>query len=401
LSKELNTFKKILAIVEELGHIKDIDTLLERILREARHLTNADAGSIFLVENGMLKFSYVQNDTLFKDDTSTRYFYSDQKLPIDQKSIAGYVACTGKILIIDDAYDLPKDLPFTFNTSFDKSANYKTVSIMTAPMKTSADKIVGVLQIINSLDDKGTPTKFTEEHHAYVDLFSNNAAVAIERAQLTRELILRMLKMSELRDPKETGAHVNRVGAYTAEIYAKWAEKKGHDPEEIKKTKDIVRLASMLHDVGKVAISDLILKKPARLTDDEFEIMKYHTIYGAKLFNDPRSELDKLSAEIALNHHEKWDGTGYPGKITDINDEEVDMATGKRGEEIPFFGRICAISDVYDALISKRVYKDAWSEEEVLEHLKSQAGSHFDPELIEVFFEIYDTIKAIRNKFRD
>lgn len=260
MSKELNTFKKILAIVEELGHIKDIDTLLERILREARHLTNADAGSIFLVEDGTLKFSYVQNDTLFKDDTTSRYFYSDHKLPIDKKSIAGYVACTGKILIIDDAYDLPKDLPFTFNTSFDKSANYKTVSIMTAPMKTSADKIVGVLQIINSLDENGNPTRFTEEHNAYVDLFSNNAAVAIERAQLTRELILRMLKMSELRDPKETGAHVNRVGAYTAEIYARWAEKKGHDPEEIKKTKDLVRLASMLHDVGKVAISDLILK---------------------------------------------------------------------------------------------------------------------------------------------
>ena len=405
MSRELATIKQILQIVEELGHIKDLDSLLDRILREARKLTNADAGSIYLVEGDKLNFSFVQNDTLFKNDVTSKYFYSDKKMDLNEKSMAGYVAITGKTLIIDDAYHLPEEVPFTFNTSFDKSANYKTTSIMAAPLKTSADKIIGVLQIINAKDKNGKVIKFTEDNKLYVDYFATNAAVAIERTLLTRELILRMLKMSELRDPKETGAHVNRVGAYSAELYEAWANKNGVDKKEIKSTKDLIRLASMLHDVGKVAISDLILKKPAKLTDDEFEIMKYHTVFGAKLFKDPKSEMDRLSSEIALNHHEKWDGTGYPGyvegNIYDDEIEDIKMGKGKKGEEIPLYGRICAIADVYDALISRRVYKDAWDENEVLDHFRDQAGKHFDPELVELFFSIYETIKAIRNKFRD
>jgi len=405
VSRELATIKQILHIVEELGHIKDLDSLLDRILKEARNLTNADAGSIYLVEGDKLNFSFVQNDTLFKDDGTSKYFYSDKKMELNQKSMAGYVAITGKTLLIDDAYNIPEDVPFTFNTSFDKSANYKTTSILAAPLKTSADKIIGVIQIINAKNNKGEVIKFTENNKIYVNYFATNAAVAIERTLLTRELILRMLKMSELRDPKETGAHVNRVGAYSAELYEAWANKKEIGKKEIKSTKDLVRLASMLHDVGKVAISDLILKKPAKLTQDEFEIMKYHTIFGAILFKDPKSEMDRLSTEIALNHHEKWDGTGYPGfvdgNIFEDEIEDIKMGPGKKGEEIPLYGRICAIADVYDALISRRVYKDAWDENEVLDHFKEQSGKHFDPELVELFFSIYETIKAIRNKFRD
>lgn len=404
MSRELEVIRKILVTVEELGQIKDLDTLLEKILFEARILTHADAGSIYLVEDDKLKFTYVQNDTLFKSSSVSKYFYSDKKMDINEKSIAGYVASTGKTLMIDDAYNLPANLPFGFDKSFDKSANYKTVSIMTTPLKTSMGKIIGVLQIINALDFDKKPVTFTESHKLYVEYFASNAAVAIERALLTRELILRMLKMSQLRDPKETGAHVNRVGAYSAELYGAWAKHKGLNNDEILEKKDLIRLASMLHDVGKVAISDLILKKPAKLTQDEFEIMKYHTIYGARLFQDPRSEMDRISGEIALSHHEKWDGTGYPGKLenlytTDITD--INLGNGYKGEEIPILGRICAIADVYDALISRRVYKDAWDEDEVLNHIKEQGGSHFDPELIDRFFEIYDVIKAIRGKFRD
>ncbi|MFW5781748.1 MAG: HD domain-containing phosphohydrolase [Candidatus Muiribacteriaceae bacterium] len=405
MARELDTIKRILQIVEDLGHIKDLDTLLDRILHEARLLTNADAGSIYLVEDDKLNFTYVQNDTLFKGDTASKYFYSDKKMPVNQESIAGYAAYNGKTVMIDDAYNIDDSVPYTFNTSFDISADYKTTSIMATPLKTAASKIVGVLQIINSKDKDGNSVPFTEEHRVYLEYFGTNAAVAIERALLTRELILRMLKMSELRDPKETGAHVNRVGAYSAELYEAWANKNNISADEIKATKDIVRLSSMLHDVGKVAISDLILKKPARLTKDEFELMKYHTIYGARLFRDPKSEMDRLSGEIALNHHEKWDGTGYPGYIKgDLYKNEIDeilMGKGKKMEEIPLFGRICAIADVYDALISKRVYKNAWSEDEVLDHFREQSGKHFDPELVECFFSIYDTIKAIRNKFRE
>lgn len=143
----------------------------------------------------------------------------------------------------------------------------------------------------------------------------------------------------------------------------------------------------MLHDVGKVAISDLILRKPSSLTDEEFDNMKRHTEWGANLFADSVSDMDKLSAMIAMTHHEKWDGTGYP--------------TNLKGTQIPLEGRIVALADVYDALVSKRVYKKAWNEQEVLTYLNEQGGKHFDPEVVTAFIEIYDVIQAIRKRYPD
>ncbi len=157
----------------------------------------------------------------------------------------------------------------------------------------------------------------------------------------------------------------------------------------------------MLHDVGKVAISDTILKKKGKLTNEEFKIMKFHTIYGARLFENSLSEVDIISKEIALNHHEKWDGTGYPGYIDNIFADKIKFGKSKKGEEIPIFARIVALADVYDALISERVYKSKWSEEEAKSYILAQRGKHFDPEVVDAFFEIYDVILAIREKYSD
>jgi response regulator RpfG family c-di-GMP phosphodiesterase len=150
-----------------------------------------------------------------------------------------------------------------------------------------------------------------------------------------------------------------------------------------------------------VAISDLILRKPDRLNSEEFRIMQYHTIYGARLFRNQESDLDVLSAEIALNHHEKWDGTGYPGKIDDIYQDDPRLGQGKRGEEIPLASRIVALADVYDALMSRRVYKGAWSETTTLTYIKDQSGKLFDPEVADAFLAIYDVITAIRDKYQE
>jgi len=129
--------------------------------------------------------------------------------------------------------------------------------------------------------------------------------------------------------------------------------------------------------------------------------MKFHTIYGARLFKNTASDLDVLSAEIALNHHERWDGQGYPGKIEDIFQDRVQLGAGKRGEEIPLAGRIVAVADVYDALVSKRVYKEAHSEDWTLEYIKDQSGKHFDPQVVDAFMAIYDVIAAIGKKYRE
>jgi HD-GYP domain-containing protein (c-di-GMP phosphodiesterase class II) len=391
----------ILQVMEKLYQIKDVHALLDAVLFQARRLTRADAGSIYLIENNVLNFSYTHNDSLFDASGVHKFLYKSHILAIDNHSLAGYVALTGKPLIIDDVYQIPAEMPFRFNKSFDQLSGYRTKSILAVPLITSTNKTVGVMQIINPLDEDRGPSAFTAKDQLVLSYFAGNAAAAIERAMMTREIILRMIKMCELRDPMETGVHANRVGAYAAEVYHQWSRQKGIADDEIKRTKDSLRIAAMLHDLGKVAISDLILKKPAKLDPEEYRIMKYHTVHGARLFRNRESELDALSAEIALNHHEKWDGSGYPGKIDDIYQDQPPLGEGKQGEEIPLAGRIVALADVYDALVSQRAYKRPWSEEMALAYVKDQSGKHFDPEVVDAFIAIYDVIIAIREKYQD
>jgi HD-GYP domain-containing protein (c-di-GMP phosphodiesterase class II) len=391
---------KILEVMEKLSHLKDVDALLAEVLLQARRLTRADAGSIYLIENNVLNFSYIHNDTLFGASGVSRYLYANHTLPVDHHSLAGYVALTGEPLIIDDAYHLPAGMPFTFNDAFDRMSGYRTQSILVAPLVTSNNKTVGVIEIINPLNEDRQPSAFTPGDLLLLKYFADNAAAAIDRAMLTREIILRMIKMCELRDPKETGLHANRVGAYAAEVFHQWSLRQGLAADDIKRRKDLLRIAAMLHDLGKVAISDLILRKPDKLDSEEFRIMQSHTIHGARLFQNQESALDVLSAEIALNHHEKWDGTGYPGKIDDIYRDQLPLGAGKQGEEIPLAARIVALADVYDALVSQRAYKEAWTETMTLDYIKAQSGKHFDPEVVDAFLAIYDVIIAIRDKYQ-
>ncbi len=392
--------QSILRITETLNRIKDIDSILDTVLGGARELVNADAGTIYLVEGNELRFSYAHNDSLFGEDDCNKHVYTSIRLPIDQKSVAGYVALSGEPLVIDDAYRIPEDRPYSHNKDFDREAGYKTTSILTVPLSSSREKIVGVMQVINALDSSGASIPFSREDQQFMNFFANHAAVAIERAQMTRELILRSIRMAEMRDPMETGPHVNRVGAYSAEIYFHWSKKHGVSEQVRKKTKDLFRIAAMLHDVGKVAISDTILKKPGKLTGDEFAKMKLHTAFGAALFSNPTSDLDAMSADIALNHHQRWDGKGYPDGGQDCPGLTV-RACSLKGDQVSIFARITALSDVYDALSSKRAYKDAWPEERVLDLIRAEAGQSFDPEVVDSFFAIYDTIEAIRGMYQD
>ncbi len=395
---------KLKLIIEKMGHlhhIRDINALLDSILYETRKITNADSGSIFLVDNDKLRFSYVQNDTLFKNDLlCNKYIYSNQEIEINSSSLAGFVAQKGEPLQIEDAYNIDDSLPFQFNVYFDEISSYKTKSIFVAPLITSEREVVGILELINAKDNEGNVISFSEEHKLFVMQFTNQAAVAIERALMLQNIVLRMIQIAELRDPEETQGHVNRVGAISIELYQKWAEKHHVPKNEVNRYKDILRIASILHDVGKVGIPDHILKKNGKLTPEEYHEMKRHTIYGARLFSEKKNDWEKLALEISLNHHEKWDGSGYPGKIEDFSLEEYEFGTGKKGNEIPLSARIVALADVFDALINKRAYKDPWEEDKVLYHLKSESGKHFDPELVDIFFEIYSVVKAIQNKWQ-
>jgi response regulator RpfG family c-di-GMP phosphodiesterase len=186
------------------------------------------------------------------------------------------------------------------------------------------------------------------------------------------EVIQRLGHAVESRD-EDTGDHIGRM----SELCYRLALAAGVDPEAA----EVLRHASAMHDVGKIAIPDAILRKPAPLSDDEWEIMKTHTTIGADLLAGSRSPLVQMGEVIARTHHERWDGSGYPA--------------GLAGEGIPLVGRICAVADVFDALTSPRPYKHAWSTEDALAEISAQSGRHFDPRLAALLPEVVADYGAV------
>ena len=400
MSNRSQRFENLLQISHKLNYTDDLDSVLERILTEARSLTESEAGTIYLRDGDELVFEHTQNDLLFTSNLDNKNNYLSQRIPVTDSSIAGFVALNslkgeGKdtVLNFPDVYDLSNTYPFQFDKSFDTGNDYRTKSLLATSVDNVNGENIGVIQLINKKGNRKQSIQFDKDDETVLSSFADLAAVHIERARITKEMILRMIKMAELRDPKETGAHVNRVGAYSAELYEHWAIKNGISEKEIKKVKGDYRMASMLHDVGKVGISDTILKKPGLFNDEERQIMKNHTIYGTELFKYAASDMDKLASEISISHHENWDGTGYPGSIT--------HQKGYAGENIPLSGRIVRITDVYDALISVRCYKEAWDEQKVLDEIEKNSGIEFDPFLVTCFFDIYETIKNIQVKYEE
>ena len=390
----------------DINQVKDLDMLLERILSNMRKFFNADAGSMYLKSNDELRFSFTQNDTLQKRlKPGKKLIYSTFSLPVDNNSISGYVAKNRKLVNIPDVYAM-RGKPYTFDAEFDELSDYRCKSMLAVPMTNERDEVLGVIQIINAQDEKGAVVPFSPADERVIAHFATIAALAIERAQTTRNIILRMIRLAEMRDPTETGAHANRVAAFSVEIFEQWARKQDMSIEEINHQRDILRMAAMLHDVGKVAISDLILKKPGKLTPEEFEAIESHTYLGARLFIENPSELDAMALQVTLNHHEKWDGTGYPGQVEPFSGKPLPSHTAqdgkalpKAGEEIPLFGRIVAVADVYDALSSRRAYKEPWHEDRVLATMERGAGTQFDPSLIDAFFATLDVLKSIAARY--
>lgn len=200
----------------------------------------------------------------------------------------------------------------------------------------------------------------------------------LEIKETQKEVVFRMGSIAEARS-KETGQHVKRVAEYS-KLLALYSGIKEDEAE-------ILKQASPMHDIGKVAIPDSILKKPGKLTDEEFEIMKTHTTIGYEMLKTSDRPILKAAAIVAYEHQEKYDGTGYP--------------RGLKGDDIHIYGRISALADVFDALGSDRCYKKAWADEDIFKLFKDQKGKHFDPNLIDIFFDNLDKFLEIRDKFKD
>ena len=193
-----------------------------------------------------------------------------------------------------------------------------------------------------------------------------------------REIIYKMGEIGESRS-NETGNHVKRVANYSKLLATLY----GLNEKEC----DILFTASPMHDIGKVGIPDAILNKAGKLDDDEWKIMRKHCVIGYNILKNSKREILKAAAIVAMEHHEKWDGTGYPRKIKE--------------KEIHIYGRITAIADVFDALGSDRCYKKAWEDEKIFELIRNQKAKHFDPELVDLFFENIDKFIEIRDRYKD
>lgn len=208
-----------------------------------------------------------------------------------------------------------------------------------------------------------------------LDVMESNLLEKLQMLEHTQlEIVIRLGKAAEFRDD-ETGRHIERLSDYVNLI----AEELGLNLEQSM----MVRYATPMHDVGKIGIPDGVLLKPGKLTDDEFKIIKLHTVIGGKILSGTTLPLLELAREIAVSHHERWDGNGYPLRL--------------KGKETPRSGRIVAIVDVFDALTSNRVYKEAWPTEKAIEYIKDQREKQFDPEVVDAFLNIVDNIIRIKS----
>ena len=374
----LASISEIGIFAKEIAKYKSFDIVSERITAKIKNLVNVDDAVIYTIAKGKL---------CHRD---RRYNRNIEAL-CEEYSALREVLRLRKPLIIPDIHNIKDESPYSDSFLSILKTDIEPRAVAIIPVYDDEDNIKLMLFLINPKNDRGKPIEFSTN---IIGLAHKTVALSLpllQRSELIKNMIFKMVKISSMKDPNETGLHVQRVGIYSAEIFHQWAVN-NHMPDDYAYTfKDQIRLAAMLHDVGKAGIDEVILKKPAKLTPEEYEHIKTHCILGARLFDDDQDDVGMMSREIALHHHQKWDGTGYgePGKLTLF------------GEKIPLSARIVAVADVFDALVSKRCYKPAYPFNEACRLLGEKAGSHFDPAVIDAFFAIQNTIKSISKLYRE
>ncbi len=231
----------------------------------------------------------------------------------------------------------------------------------------------------------GENWQLSDHEHRLIELFCTNVSIAFENLHLSQELLDSQLDMVHLlagaaeTRSQETANHVKRVGLY-AELLARAYGMSEHEALQL-------RFAAPLHDIGKIGIPDAILKKPGPHTEDEQRIMRTHAELGAAMLQHSKKPLMQLASVIAMQHHENWDGSGYPKQL--------------RGDQIHLAARITALVDVFDALGSQRCYKHAWPDDEIRAFIDSQSGHKFEPKLVELLFQHWDTMRDVKINFPD
>lgn len=352
LEHEVKRLKALLKISDYLGSTLDLDELLYRIMEVTREQLNADRCTVFLI------------------DQERQELWSKVAMGVNQeirfpmtKGIAGHVARTGEILNIRDAYADPR-----FNPEVDKKTGYRTRNLLTMPMHNKQNEIIGVFQVLNKKEGS-----FTDEDVELLKAIASIAATAVENAslydELNRSFVSFMETLSTTLDARDyiTSGHSRRVTLYAVQV----ARLMRLSKREI----ELIRYAALLHDIGKLGIPEIVLFKNKKLSDEEYNIIKRHAVLSKSILAKIRFQRHlKEIPQIAAAHHEKIDGTGYP--------------QGLKGDEIPLGGKILAVCDVFDALTSRRQYKDRMDILEVMDILEKETGKSFEPFVVYHFKNI-------------
>ena len=366
-TNQAGALRSLLDVAVNLSAIQSRRELLAMILREARKLERAEAGSLYVVHGEKLRFVVAQNDRLGDEQISRQLL--NKELPLSSDSLVGLAAMTGRVVNVADATAMPPGSPSRGAHTVDTVTGYQTKALLAVPLLCPDGQCIGVLELFNRLGADGRVESFPDGDHDLVCSLASMAAVTIHKARLQQEVkrahvetIIRLSVAVECRDG-ETGDHVRRMSHVSAMI----AESLGLPAARV----ELIRSASTMHDIGKIGIPDEILRKTGPLTDGERRTMEKHTLIGGQILDKPTCELVAVARDVALSHHERWDGRGYPRALA--------------GEDIPLCGRIVALADVFDALISKRRYKDAIPLDDTLAILRRDEGKHFDPAVAKAF----------------
>ncbi|MFQ5605245.1 MAG: HD domain-containing phosphohydrolase [bacterium] len=299
--------RKLNAIGIALSSEQNLNNLLELIVSEARHFTNADGGSLYIKEEDRLNFVVAQTESLQRLNGHDHAFTSFY-LPLTKESIAGYVAITGEPLNIQDVYQLPPDVEYRVNKQFDINSGYRSQSMLVVPMRDHHDEIIGVLQLINSLDGKGTVVPFHPDFEDLILSLASQAAVAIRNVKLIEEIknLFRSLvrysaKAIDARSP-HTAGHSGRVAKYSVLIAQAINEETEGKLGQIHFTTEELeelRMAGWLHDIGKIGVPESILEKTAKLTDDQLALIeeRFETIKNQKKIQFLENRISKLSQD--------------------------------------------------------------------------------------------------------
>jgi GAF domain-containing protein len=363
----------LIEIGVNLAAAPDRQQVFDGVLRQVRKTARAEAGCLYVLRKDGLQLVAAQNDRL--DPSQVNPLLKEAEVSGSTDSLAGFVAATSQVVHVPDADGPPNGRPFDLSRHFE-AAGYRTKSVLAVPLVRPHGPCLGVLELINRGSPEGRVVAFPETEANALRPLADMAAATIHHVLLQEELrashldtIMRLSVIVEERDHAAT-EHVRRV-SQTAALLARAL---GLDD----RTVELVECASPMHDIGKIGIPEAILHKTEPLTADERRAIEQHTVIGADILGQPENDLVTMAHQIALSHHERWDGKGYPYALA--------------GKDIPVCGRIVALADAFDVLLAARCYKEAYTLAKVLIILQSERGKQFDPDAVDAFFGVLDDV---------